>query len=876
MRQRLTLPVLGMKCGKCVAKLETALSALDGVEEVHADLAGATVSLLADDERSGPEVIRQAIIQAGFTVGEETAGEERLEHAELKLYGMSCTNCARTVEKGLAQLAGVREVQVNFALQSLQVVWNPQQIDLAAIRARVRELGFRAGSGEAAATPGEMRIAIGGMSCSNCARTIEKRLLAVDGVRQAVVSLADECVSVQFDPDKVGRRQLFDAIVDAGYRPLTAERAEDDEAGRQARWLVFSALLSLPIMPLMWFAPFGDATLPLVALLATVVQFSAGLTFYRGAWHALRNRSGNMDLLVALGISAAWGYSCLSFLGLLGAGSPVFFETSALLITFIRFGKWLESRARGRAGRALRELLDLRPQTARLLVGEREREIPADLVEVGDRLLVRPGEKIPVDGVVVEGEAAIDESLLTGESVPVLRRPGDEVTGGTIDRDGRLVIEAGRVGQDTALAQITALVAGAQADKAPIQRLADRVSNIFVPAVVSLSLLTFLGWYLTGSGFLFAFQTSVAVMVIACPCALGLATPTAIMVGSAIGLKAGILFKKASVLEHVARLQVLLLDKTGTLTSGLFRVTDIRPVAGIDEDELLALAGPLAAVSNHPLSRAVAARAAGREQTAVNEVVEQGGGGIGGRVAGRRVLLGSEAFLAGQGVETASLREAAGALLSAGRSLVWVACDGRLAGFFALQDSLKPDAAAAVAGLRHLGLRTVLLTGDRAVVAAAVAAEVGTDEFEAEVRPEQKLEVVRRYQQQGFRVGMVGDGINDAPALAAADVGIAIGSGTDVARETGDLVLVHDSVMDVVRAVRLGRLTLAKIRQNLFWAFVYNLVGIPLAAGLFHPWFGWLLRPEFAGLAMALSSVSVVSNSLLLNRHAAAIRGDVQ
>ncbi|TYO98792.1 Cu+-exporting ATPase [Geothermobacter ehrlichii] len=877
MKQRLTLPVQGMKCGKCVAKLEAALSALAGVEEVKVDLDAAAATLVIDDARIDREAIRQAIVQAGFVVADDkgkTDGRERLERAELKLYGMSCTNCARTVEKGLSQLPGVREAQVNFALQSLQLAWDPQRTDLEGIRDRIRALGFRASAGEAAETPGEMRIAVGGMSCSNCARSIEKRLLAVDGVHRAVVSLADECVSVHFDPEKVGRRELFDAIVDAGYRPLTAERADDDEAARQARWLVFAALLSLPIMPLMWFVPFGDGTLPLVALLSTVVQFSAGLTFYRGAWHALRNRSGNMDLLVALGISAAWSYSCLSFLGLLGAGSPVFFETSALLITFIRFGKWLESRARGRASRALRELLDLRPQKARLLVGGREKEIPADLVEVGDRLLVRPGEKIPVDGIVIEGEAAVDESLLTGESVPVTRRPGDAVTGGTIDRDGRLVIEARRVGQDTALSQIAALVAAAQADKAPIQRLADRVSNIFVPAVVSLSLLTFVGWYLTGAGFLFAFQTAVAVMVIACPCALGLATPTAIMVGSTIGLKAGILFKKASVLENVARLQVLLLDKTGTLTSGLFRVTDIRPAPGVGEAELLALAGPLAAVSNHPLSRAVASRAAGAGEAAVSDVVEQGGGGVSGRVAGRPVLLGSEEFLTGRGVETGALRDVAQEMVAAGKSLVWVAREGKLAGFLALQDSLKPDAAEAVAALRRLGLRTVLLTGDRNVVARAVAAEVGTDDVEAEVRPEQKLDVVRRYQEQGFRVGMVGDGINDAPALAAADVGIAIGSGTDVARETGDLVLVHDSVMDVARAIRLGWLTLLKIRQNLFWAFVYNLVGIPLAAGLFYPWFGWLLRPEFAGLAMAMSSVSVVSNSLLLNRHAAAIRGN--
>ncbi|GAB4566444.1 MAG: heavy metal translocating P-type ATPase [Geothermobacteraceae bacterium] len=879
---RYQIPVAGMKCGKCVGRVTGALEAVEGVQAVRVELDPGLAEVVVVDGGPSREDVCDLITGLGFRpdageveqAGEDTPGVEIT--STLPLYGMSCTNCARSIEKGVAELPGVAAAEVNFALEQLSVRYDPVRVGLEVIRARIRELGFRAGRGDDTDS-GVLRLAIGGMTCANCAGTIERKLKGLKGVAEARVSLADETAHVRFDPGVVGRRQIVEAVVEAGYRALESRPEEDrgQESVRQVRWLVLAAVLSLPIMPLMWWEPFGSYTLPLVALLATLVQFTAGLTFYRGAWHALRNRSGNMDVLVALGISAAWGYSTLAWLGLLGADSPVFFETGALLITFIRFGKFLEARARGRASRALRELLDLQPRTARILVGEREKEIPADLVEPGDRLLVRPGETVPVDGVIVEGRAAMDESLVTGESVPVARSAGEEVIGGTIDRDGRLVVEARRVGSETVLAGITRLVAEAQADKAPIQRLADRISNVFVPAVVLLSLLTFLGWLAAGAGFLFAFQTGVAVVVIACPCALGLATPTAIMVGSAIGLKRGILFKKASVLERIAGLEVLLLDKTGTLTAGDFELTDLVPVKGRSRDDLLRLAGGLAAGSNHPLSRAIAEQA-GAEGGLVNvdAVREVGGGGVAGLLGNQPVRLGNRHFVRESGIDISALESVAAELEQQGKSTVWVAQGQELAGLCALKDRLKPDAAAAVAALKGLGLETVLVTGDCRQVAETVATELGIDRVEAEVRPEEKLKVVQRFRRQGRVVAMVGDGINDAPALAAADVGIAIGSGTDVARETGDLVLIHDRVMDVARAVRLGRATLRKIRQNFFWAFIYNLLGIPLAAGLFYPWFGWLLKPEFAGLAMAFSSVSVVSNSLLLNRRAGRLMGD--
>jgi len=868
-----------MRCHKCVARLTGVLEVLPGVSEVEVDLEDASASFAYDPTLNDEERVAAAITEAGFRVEEapapvapEPVEESPPDEAQLRLYGMSCSNCARTIEKGVGQIPGVISAKVNFALESLSLSWDPALTDLPAVRAVIRELGFRAEQPESVSRPGSLHFVISGMHCASCAGTVEEKLSGLPGVHRVRVNLADDSASVEFDPRRLEAEEIYQAVQDAGYTPVVEDVAERqaDEGRRQLQWLILAALLSLPIMPLMWLAPFGEGTVYLTGCMASVVQFSAGLTFYRGAWHSLRNRSSNMDVLVALGISAAYGYSLLSILGLLGAGSPVFFETSAMLITFIRFGKWLEARAKGKASQALRELLDLAPQKARLLVKEREKEIPASLVEVGDLLVVKAGEKVPVDGRVVDGEAAVDESLLTGESVPVAKGEGDQVTGGTISRNGRLLIEATRVGSETALAQIVALVAAAQADKAPIQRLADRISNVFVPAVVVLSLVTFCSWYwLFEAGFLFAFQTSVAVLVIACPCALGLATPTAIMVGSAVGLKAGILFKTASVLENISRLEVVLLDKTGTLTCGEFSVAETRTVMGVTGEELLRTAAGLEVASNHPLAEAVAREAAERQLSlpAVTAVRERGGHGLVGRIGGAQVVAGNARLMAQEQVDLAPLAATGERWAATGRSLIYIALGGKLMGLIGLTDRLKPDAGTAVSGLRRLGLRTVLLTGDRRAVAETVAAEVGVDAIEAEVRPEQKLDVVRHYQQQGLQVGMVGDGINDAPALAAADVGIAVGGGTDVARETGDLVLVRGAVQDVERAIRLGRRTLGKIRQNLFWAFFYNLIGIPLAAGLFYPLFGWLLKPEFAGLAMAFSSVSVVSNSLLLKRY---------
>jgi len=810
---RCRLPVDGMSCGKCVAKVTAALESLPGVAAVAVNLAEKCATVDYDPARLAEDDLRTAVSAAGFTPApapstapNPSERSDRSDHRELTLTlaGMHCVNCAATIEQGMAKMAGVHGASVNFATEQLRVDYDPGRLDPDALMARVVALGYRA------RLPG----------------------------------------SVQQEA-----------------------RGRDDEARREFLWFLFALNFSLPLMFLMWgqSLPGGHV---IEALLATLVQFTAGLTFYRGAWTALRNRAANMDVLVALGISAAYGYSLLALFSGSGGHGEVFFETSAMLVTFIRCGKWLEARARGRASQALRELLQLRPETARLLVDGVEREVALAEVQVGDRVVVRPGEKIPVDGDIEAGAGAIDEALVTGEALPVDKGIGDGVIAATINRSGQLTVRATGVGEATVLARIVRLVAAAQADKAPVQRLADAVSAIFVPAVIGIATLTFAGWLLAGATFLFAFKLAIAVLVIACPCALGLATPTAIMVGSALGLRAGILFKGAAVVETVAGLNLILFDKTGTLTTGEFAVTDFVPAPGKTSAELLAVAAAAAAASRHPLSVALArhARDGGIAPESVAAVVERGGYGLTCRLAERSVLLGNRRLLAGEGVALTPLEAEAAALAAAGKAVVLVAVDGLLLGLVALADTVRPDAAETVARLQRLGLRTVMLSGDRRSAALAVARQLGIDAVEADLLPADKLALVQRYQAQGDRVGMVGDGINDAPALAAADVGIALGGGTDVARESGDIVLVRGQLRDVERAIRLGRKTLGRIRLNLFLAFAYNVIGIPIAAGLLYPLFGLVLKPEFAGLAMALSSVSVVTSSLLLRRYQKELR----
>lgn len=874
---QIELPVIGMKCQKCVARVTELLENVRGISGVVVSLEQKQARFTLDPKLTNLRQVTGVIEAAGFFVRDLAVQEESplagsqaesVATSRFKITKMSCANCAMTVEKTISALPGISSAQVNFATESLVVRHDGSVGRETEILEALSGAGY---PGHKVDQPGHSRFVISGMSCANCAANIEKSLNALSGVTHANVNFSVNSADVDFDPAQLNVADLTAHIESLGYGVSLEE--DPDQSHKEATlafyWVVFSGLLAIPIMLFMYLEPFGSGTLYVNAALATISQFSAGLTFYQGAYKSLRNRSANMDVLVAMGITAAYGYSLLALFGTLGNQAVVFFETSAMLIFFIRFGKWLESRAKGQAGAALKQLLKLQADRATLYVDGEETEVEASRLKPGDLVVVRPGEKIPVDGVVENGSSAVDESMITGEAVPVLKESGDAVTGSTVNQSGRIFVRVTQVGKDTVLAQIVRLVEEAQGDKAPIQKLADRVSNVFVPIVLAIALLTFGIWYLAaGQEFLFAFRMAIAVLVIACPCALGLATPTAIMVGSAIGLERGILFKKASVLEQISRLQVLLLDKTGTLTTGVFEVTELVPVAGVSEEHLLQLCASIEIGSNHPLARSLVSEAKRREVEFIplEQIDEVGGQGLVSQSGEGRLFCGNQLLLENNGVDMSPLAKAGEDLVSRGRSLIYLARDTQLLGLVGLTDKIKENAAEALARLRRLGLQTVLVTGDRRVVAEQVAAALGIDQIESEVRPEQKLATVEKYQRQGAFVGMVGDGINDAPALAKADIGIAIGSGTDVAKETGDLILVGGDMLDIERGIRLGRRTLVKIKQNLFWAFFYNILGIPLAAGLLYPWFGIYLKPEFAGLAMAFSSVSVVSNSLLLRR----------
>ncbi|MBX3612849.1 MAG: copper-translocating P-type ATPase [Burkholderiaceae bacterium] len=743
--------------------------------------------------------------------------------------------------------------------------------------------------GIAQADPSATTLAldIGGMTCAACATRVEKSLRKIDGVADAGVNLATEVANVRIAPGAVRVSELIAAVEAAGYEARVHSDAASGapplavRADRGGLWVAGAALLSLPLAAPMLLAPFGiDAMLPgwWQLLLAAPVQFVFGARFYRDGWTAARALSGNMDLLVAIGTSAAFGLS-LYFLLAHGDGHEAhyYFEASAVVVTLVLFGKWLEARAKRRTVDAIRALQALRPETARVAVGAREIELPIAQVSVGDEVLVRPGERIPVDGEIVDGLTHVDESMLTGESRPVSRRPGDRVAGGSINGEGLLRIRTAAVGTETVLARIIRLVEDAQAAKAPIQRLVDRVSAVFVPVVLGIGLVTLLGWGLGAGDWARAVLNAVSVLVIACPCALGLATPTAIMAGTGVAARHGILIKDAQALELAHAVRAVAFDKTGTLTVGQPGLLAAEPAAGVDGGALLALSAAIQRGSEHPLAKAVqrayeAAPGGAVPLPEVSGIRAVAGRGVSATLrqdgADVEVFLGSEAWMAERGVDVAELAGSARAQESEGRTVSFVATQQlsrppRVLGLLAFGDAVKPGAAAAVATLRRLGVRTVLLTGDNAGAAAAVARGIGLDEVRAQVLPEQKAEAIRSLRAQGSGaqqvVAMVGDGVNDAPALAAADVGIAMGTGTDVAMHTAAITLMRGDPGLVPAAIDISRRTYAKIRQNLFWAFVYNVVGIPLAA------LGYL-SPVIAGAAMALSSVSVVTNALTLRR----------
>ncbi len=721
----------------------------------------------------------------------------------------------------------------------------------------------------------ELELALGGMSCAACAGRVERALGGLDGVTSANVNFAAERARVAFDPTRIGPERLVKAVRDAGYEAAPVVEAMDtratspeDEQKRRAylalrNRLLFAAVLTLPVF-LISMVP--GLTFPgfeyLLLALATPVQFIAGWPFLRNAYNVLRHGSANMDVLVAMGTLAAYSFSVYQTFATAHAGhGHYYYETAAVIITLILFGKFLEARAKGDASAAIKALMGLRAKTARVLREGGEVDLPVDQVIVGDRLLVRPGEKVPTDGVILSGRSTVDESMLTGESMPVTKGEGDVVIGATLNKSGAFTMAATKVGAGTALAQIVRLVQEAQGGKAPIQRLADQVSGIFVPIVLGIALLTFLAWYFWAApgNLAAALTATVAVLVIACPCAMGLATPMAIMVGTGRGAALGVLIKGGEVLERARAVDTIVFDKTGTLTEGQPALTDWLAVPGFEADALLRLVASVERHSEHPLATAIVAGAKARgltlgEPTAFEAIT---GAGIAATVDGRAVLVGTRKLLVERGVATEALESQALLLEGEGKTAMFAAVDGQLAGLAAVADRLKAHAADAVAALRSQGLAIVMITGDNQRTAAAIAKQAGIDQVVAEVLPQDKAAHVRAFQAAGKTVAMVGDGINDAPALAQADLGIALGTGTDVAMEASDLTLVSGDVRGVADAIALSRATLRNIKQNLFWAFFYNVVGIPIAA------IGWL-NPMLAAAAMAVSSLFVVTNALRL------------
>jgi len=718
---------------------------------------------------------------------------------------------------------------------------------------------------------------VGGMTCSACATRLEKALLRAPGVQSATVNFATEQADILFDPQNTDAEKIATAIGNAGFTAHFPDETDpgDEEAHREREaaaiqrefyMLLLSALLTLPLVVQMVGMFTGIKTLHLdpwiELMLATPVQFYIGARFYKAAWKALRAKSGNMDVLVVMGTTTAFAYSIylIYSLGVDQARGQLYFEASAVIITLVLLGKYMEARAKRGTTAAIRQLMDLRPKTARVMRDGSEVELPIAQLRKGDLVIVRPGESIPVDGNVSEGTTDVDESLITGESIPVEKVPGDPVTGGAMNGTGLIKISATAVGADSTLSKIIRLVENAQAGKAPIQRLVDRISEVFVPVVVAIATVTFLSWYFIGGELEAAIVAGVSVLVIACPCALGLATPTAIMTGTGAAARAGILIKDVQALEQAHAINAVVFDKTGTLTTGQPTVVDTLSVAG-DERELLTAVASLQQGSEHPLAKAVLKKAVdeGLQLLPVNDFKSHTGFGVSGSVDGTKVISGNEEFMRNNGIEVGDKATQAAAWESTGKTVIWIARDDVLLGAMAIADPLRPESAPAIAELKSMGIRTLLLSGDAVRAVEEIGRQVGVDSARGAVKPDDKSATVEQLRAEGFRVGMIGDGINDAPALAAADVGIAMGSGTDVAMETAGVTLMRSNPALVPAAISVSRATWRKIKQNLFWAFIYNVVGIPFAAAGF-------LSPTIAGAAMAFSSVSVVTNSLLLRR----------
>ena len=813
----------------------------------------------------------------------------------LSITGMSCAACAKAVERSVSKVEGVSSATVNFANEKLNVEFDEGKTDLNIIKEAIKKAGYGVRNEEEQSIR-EVLIPIAGMTCAACVRAVERAIGKLDGIQEVNVNIATEKAKVVYDSTKTRLSQIKDAISKAGYKALEIETKDqvDHEKERREKevktlWTKFliSAVFTLPlfyiamghmlklplpgfIMPEMYPLRFG-----LIQLILVIPSVIAGYKFYTIGFSRLFRREPNMDSLIAVGTSAAMIYGIYTVIQMTMSSHDMakeiamnlYFESVGVIITLILLGKYLESVTKGKTSESIKKLMGLAPKTAVVVHEGKEMVIPIDEVEVGDIILVKPGERIPVDGEVIEGRTSVDESMLTGESIPVEKNPGSKVVGASINKNGTILFKATKVGKDTALAQIIKLVEEAQGSRAPIAKMADIISSYFVPIVMAIATLAGLAWFITGESVVFSLTIFISVLVIACPCALGLATPTAIMVGTGKGAEYGILIKGGEALETAHKIQTVVLDKTGTITEGKPVVTDILTTEGIDKTELLRLSASAEKGSEHPLGEAIVnmAEQENLDLTKADSFEAIPGKGIEVVIQGKKILLGNRKLMNDRNIEI-TLENESDRLAEEGKTPMYVAIDNRLAGIIAVADVMKPGSRKAIEALKRMGIEVAMITGDNRRTAEAVALQAGIDRVLAEVLPQDKASEVKKLQGEGRKVAMVGDGINDAPALAQADIGIAIGSGTDVAMESADIVLMRSDLMDVPAAIQLSKQTIRNIKQNLFWAFAYNTAGIPIAAGLLHVFGGPLLNPMIAAAAMAFSSVSVVTNALRLKK----------
>ncbi|MCB2299371.1 heavy metal translocating P-type ATPase [Clostridium tagluense] len=803
----------------------------------------------------------------------------------LKIEGMTCASCAKAVERATKKLQGVNETNVNIATEKLSINFDEAVVSVEDIQTAVEKAGYKAIGDDVNKT-----MKIEGMTCASCAKAVERATRKLDGVTEANVNYATEKLSINYEPSKIKVIDIKKAIEKAGYKAIEEETTVDEDKEKKEKeikllWkkFIISAIFAVPLLYIsmghMIGFPLPDFINPmmnpvafaLIQLILTIPVVIAGNRYYTVGFKALIKRSPNMDSLIAIGTSAAVLYGIFAtvkiILGDTSYAMDLYFESAAVIITLITLGKYLESVSKGKTSEAIKKLMGLAPKTAMVIRNGKEIEITIEEVEVGDIIIVKPGEKMPVDGKVVEGTTSVDESMLTGESMPVEKNSGDKIIGASINKNGTIKYEATRVGKDTALAQIIKLVEDAQGSKAPIAKLADVISGYFVPIVITLAVLSGLGWYfIGGESAMFSLTIFISVLVIACPCALGLATPTAIMVGTGKGAEYGVLIKSGVALETAHKIQTIVFDKTGTITEGKPKVTDVVVINGIAQNDLLQLAASAEKGSEHPLGEAIVKGATekGLKFKKLDFFKAIPGYGIEVKIDGKNILLGNRKLMIERKISLEKLEKISNKLAQEGKTPMYIAIDSEMAGIIAVADTVKASSKKAIEKLHEMGIEVAMITGDNKRTAQAIAKQVGIDRIYAEVLPQDKANVVKKLQAEGTKVAMVGDGINDAPALAQADIGIAIGSGTDVAMESADIVLMRSDLMDVPTALQLSKSTIRNIKQNLFWAFGYNTIGIPVAMGILHVFGGPLLNPMIAGAAMSLSSVSVVANALRL------------